>query len=167
MPPRFRISNIRFMFSLSSQILHFLVPGLGSCTCAIAQSPVSATDQQRHQVSTGQMAQATAVQDGASWTTTWRFFVHLKMYPSNIFWRENDGNCAGARGTLQNFKVGQKAQPCLVSSGVFSAFVDPDETLFFVFQISHPWSPTEDLHSKLQQLIFEGNVGFPSLTPRK
>ena len=125
------------MFLLSSQILHFLVPGLGSCTCAIAQSPVSATDQQRHQVSTGQVAQATAVQDGASWTTTWRLFVHLKMYPSNIFWRENDGNCAGARGTLQKFKVGHKAQHWLVSSGVFSEFENPDETLFFVFQISH------------------------------
>ena len=122
------------MFLLSSQILHFLVPALGSCTCAIAQSPVSATDQQRHQVSTGQVAQAAAVQDGASWTTTWRLFVHLRMYPSNIFWRENDRNCTGARRTLQNFKVGQKAQPCLASSGVFSAFVNPDETLFFVFQ---------------------------------
>ena len=76
------------MFLLSFKILHFLVPALGSCTCAIAQSPVSATDQQRHQVSTGQVAQATSVQDGASWTTTWRLFVHLKMYPSNIFWRE-------------------------------------------------------------------------------
>ena len=155
------------MFLLSSQILHFLVPALGSCTCAIAQSPVSATDQQRHQVSTSQMAQATSVQDGASWTTTWRHFVHLMVYLSNIFWRENDGNRGGVRGTQQNFKVGQKAQPCLVSSGVFSAFVTPNETLFFVFQISHPWSPTEDLDSKLQQLIFEGNVGFPFLTPGK
>ena len=48
------------------QTLNFLVSALGSSACAIAQSPVSATDQQRHQVSTGQVAQATAVQDGAS-----------------------------------------------------------------------------------------------------
>ena len=45
---------------------HPLAPGLGSCPCAIAQSPVSATDQQRHQVGIGQVAQATSVQDGPS-----------------------------------------------------------------------------------------------------
>ena len=58
---------IQFMLvGFVSQTLHFLVPALGSSACAIAQSPVSATDQQRHQVSTGQVAQAAAVQDGAS-----------------------------------------------------------------------------------------------------
>ena len=58
---------IQFMLvSFFSLTLHFLVPALGRSACAIAQSPVSATDQQRHQVSTGQVAQATAVQDGAS-----------------------------------------------------------------------------------------------------
>ena len=50
---------IQFMLvGFVSQTLHFLVLALGSSVCAIAQSPVSATDQQRHQVSTGQVAQA-------------------------------------------------------------------------------------------------------------
>ena len=61
------LQYIQFMLvGFVSQTLHFLVLALGSSACAIAQSPVSATDQQRHQVSTGQVAQAAAVQDGAS-----------------------------------------------------------------------------------------------------
>ena len=76
------LPEIQFVFVLFSLTLHRLVPGLGSCACATTQSPISATDQQRHQVSTGQVAQATSIQDGASWTTTWWLFVYLKMYPS-------------------------------------------------------------------------------------
>jgi len=50
---------------LYPQTSRTLVAALGSSSCAIAQSPVSAADQQRHQISAGQMAQTTAVQDGA------------------------------------------------------------------------------------------------------
>ena len=62
---------------LSSQILYFLVPALTSCACTPAQSPVSAADQQRHQISLSQVAQATAIQDGAHRTIPGRLLVYL------------------------------------------------------------------------------------------
>ena len=156
------------MFLLSSQILHFLVPALGSCTCAIAQSPVSATDQQRHQVSTSQMAQATSVQDGASWTTTWRHFVHLMVYLSNIFWRENDGNRGGVRGTQQNFKVGQKAQPCQ-ESGVRSLFYVCNSWWNTLFRVSNITSMISNWGFAFETATvdFRGKRWFPLSNARK
>ena len=66
-----------FFFLLKFFIL--VVPALTSCTCAPAQSPVSAADQQRHQISLSQVAQTTAVQDGAHRTIAGRLLVYLKI----------------------------------------------------------------------------------------
>lgn len=64
-----------------SQTRDPLITALGSSACAIAQSPVSEADQQRHQINAGQMAQTTAVQDGARRTVARWLLVYIKTYP--------------------------------------------------------------------------------------
>lgn len=63
------------LLMFSTHTVYFSVVAIGRCSCAIAQSPVSETNQQRHQVWPGKVAETTAVQDGAGRTVTRQLFV--------------------------------------------------------------------------------------------